>query len=194
MANFIRCDCCGKSATVHLTQIINGITTKFNLCEKCAHERGILNDEGQPAATIFEHGFFPNLVQPSDDRTVTCDNCGFALSQFERLKRPGCSDCYKVFQPSIGEILRNTQRGLQHTGKTPHAQLFVCNVDPTAQAEAAEEQADPAPTQAKSKKADRLKTLETQLKLAITEERYEDAISLRDEIQQLKQSRGTKSK
>lgn len=190
MANFIRCDCCGKSATVHLTQIINGITTKFNLCERCAQERGILTEEGQPAATIFEHGFFPNLMQKSEGNALACDNCGFSLSQFERLKRPGCSDCYKVFQSAIGEIIRNTQRGLQHTGKTPHAQLFVCNVDPASDRPAEDQKIGSA----RAKKDERIKTLETQLKLAITEERYEDAISLRDEIQQLKQSRRTKSK
>ena len=35
-----KCEICSAPATVFLTQIINGKSTKFCLCAKCAQERG----------------------------------------------------------------------------------------------------------------------------------------------------------
>ena len=35
------CDECGKNkATVHLTEIVNDLITKLNLCESCAKQKG----------------------------------------------------------------------------------------------------------------------------------------------------------
>lgn len=40
-----KCEICSAPATVFLTQIINGKSTKFCLCAKCAQERGLLDPD-----------------------------------------------------------------------------------------------------------------------------------------------------
>lgn len=52
-----KCEICSAPATVFLTQIINGKSTKFCLCAKCAQERGLLD----PDAFDLAEKLFPNL-------------------------------------------------------------------------------------------------------------------------------------
>ena len=55
-----KCEICSAPATVFLTQIINGKSTKFCLCAKCAQERGLLD----PDAFDLAEKLFPNLQGP----------------------------------------------------------------------------------------------------------------------------------
>ncbi len=52
-----KCEICSAPATVFLTQIINGKSTKFCLCAKCAQERGLLD----PDTFDLAEKLFPNL-------------------------------------------------------------------------------------------------------------------------------------
>lgn len=189
MAKYIQCDCCGAPATVHLTQIINGVTNKINLCESCAHAKGILDNSGQPTLIFFEATTPFSKMNENSFLGSRCENCGWTQKQFETTKRLGCSDCYGTFHEAIEAVLKNVQRDLVHRGK--QAQILVkkdlpeIEEKPTKKAE--------KPSHKRKTKAEQIKSLEAQLKLAIAEERYEDAIQLRDQIQKLKQRRQPKS-
>ena len=48
------CDICKQNtATVHLTQIVEGKTRKMDLCEACSKEKGIDDPTGLPLAGLM---------------------------------------------------------------------------------------------------------------------------------------------
>ncbi len=157
-----------------LTQIVNGKSSKFCLCAKCAQAKGLLN----PEAFDLAEKLFPNLKgqflqgQAEEASTpvpalqslplTTCPICSFTLQDYKNVGRLGCSECYSVFEEEILPILTQIQPDSRHHGKTP------------ARAEKREE------------KTDTISDLEQQLSLAIAREDYECAAQLRDKINQLR--------
>lgn len=192
MAKFIQCDCCGAPATVHLTQIVNGVTTKINLCETCARARGILDPSGQPTLFLIEGA--SSLLKPGDPGNLGphCDHCGWTLKQFDTTKRLGCTECYGTFHQAIEGLLRTVQRGTVHCGKIARF-LLPPGKDTTVLEPKKVTSAAPKVARKRKTKAEKIQSLEAQLKVAVAEERYEDAIVLRDQIQKMKQRRQTKS-
>ena len=105
-----KCEICSAPATVFLTQIINGKSTKFCLCAKCAQERGLLD----PDAFDLAEKLFPNLqgqfgkegaADPAAPipalqslPLTSCPICSFTLQDYKNVGRLGCSECYNVFE------------------------------------------------------------------------------------------------
>ncbi|MFN8855015.1 MAG: UvrB/UvrC motif-containing protein, partial [Planctomycetaceae bacterium] len=75
--------------------------------------------------------------------------------------RLGCSDCYTAFREELLPLLENIHGDIQHVGKAPRR----------------------APLD--SRRRQDLIRLRSELKTAISEESYERAAELRDQIQQL---------
>ena len=94
-----KCEICSAPATVFLTQIINGKSTKFCLCAKCAQERGLLDLQSLPL--------------------TSCPICSFTLQDYKNVGRLGCSECYNVFEEEILPLLTQIQPDSHHHGKTP---------------------------------------------------------------------------
>jgi protein arginine kinase activator len=90
-----------------------------------------------------------------------CPVCGFTQIDFKKTGRLGCSACYDTFADGLANLLKGMHKGLKHTGKMP------------------------AKLSRRFAMADRVKSLETDLKKAVKNEKYEDAARLRDEIQKL---------
>ncbi len=169
-----KCEICSAPASVFLTQIINGKSTRFCLCAKCAQDKGLLN----PNAFDLAEKLFPNLIgqftQNSAEETATpvpalqplpltsCPICSFTLEDYKNVGRLGCSECYSVFEEEILPLLNQIQPDSTHHGKPP------------ARAEKREE------------KTHTIGDLEQQLSLAIACEDYERAAQLRDQIKQLR--------
>ena len=124
------CDECGKNkATVHLTEIVNDLITKLNLCESCAKAKGTeaeqhfgiadllsaLSDvEAPPPAS-------PGGGAPSKHK---CPSCGLTYEDFKRVGRLGCGECYKVFKTSLAPLLKRIHGSNQHIGKSPNPQAL----------------------------------------------------------------------
>ena len=53
MASPLKCDLCGKPATVHLTQIVNSKMHKVDLCEACAQAKGVTDPGGFSLADLL---------------------------------------------------------------------------------------------------------------------------------------------
>ena len=155
------CDVCQKNdATVYLTQIVEGKMQKVNLCEGCAKEKGVSDPTGFALADLLLGLGAAQQIehgQPSQRCTV----CGFTQADFKKTGRLGCSACYDTFADGLANLLRGMHKGLRHTGKMP------------------------AKLSRRFAMADRVKSLETELKKAVKDEKYEDAARLRDEIQKL---------
>lgn len=158
------CQVCQKNeATIHLTEINDGVRTEMHLCENCAQEEGIAVKSHLPINELLA-----NLLatQPSDDEVsgsseqdITCPHCGFTLEQFTKKAVLGCPYDYDVFEKSLVPLIERA-----HDGRTSH-----CGKVPTK-------------TSSDTKKQVELLTLRQQLETAVKSEDYELAAKLRDEI------------
>ena len=166
MANSLKCDLCGKPATVHLTQIVNNKVHKVDLCEGCAQAKGVTDPSGFSLADLLLKASL-NPEPPAD--LVRCEQCGATQADFKKLGRFGCPACYEAFKEIIEPMLSNMHKGTVHVGKVPQRAVERKSL------------------------YDRLTHLQGELDEAIKAERYEDAARFRDEIHQVKQTFGEKT-
>ena len=158
------CQICQKNeATIHLTEISDGVRTEMHLCERCAQEEGIAVQSHLPINELLA-----NLLstQPSNDelfgsseQEVVCPHCGFTLEQFGKKAVLGCPYDYEVFEKSLLPLIERA-----HNGKTTHCGKV------------------PSKTSKDAKKQVELMTLRRQLETAVKNEDYELAAKLRDKI------------
>jgi len=156
MPESLKCDLCGKPATVHLTQIVNNQIHKLDLCEECAKAKGVTDPSGFSLADLLVKSAGSAPEQSSTQ--LVCEHCGFTQADFRKYGRLGCPACYERFKPILDPALANMHKGVTHLGKVPTRSL---------ERRAIHEQ---------------LQRLEHNLKEAIRTERYEDAARIRDEI------------
>ena len=166
MTTPLKCDLCGKPATVHLTQIVNNKVHKVDLCEECAQAKGVTDPSGFSLADLLLKASL-NPEPPADG--VRCEQCGFTQADFKKHGRFGCPACYEAFKGVLSPMLGNMHKGIAHIGKVPQRALERKSL------------------------YDRLTQLQGELDQAIKAERYEDAARYRDEIHQVKQSFGEKT-
>ena len=158
------CDICNKApATVHLTEIIDDQITELHLCEKCAREKSV-NMEQQFGLADLLAGLteFGNVKeQEGGIIKIKCANCGLSFSDFKKIGRLGCSECYVTFRRYLGPLLKRIHGSGQHAGKTP-----LKSAKPVH-------------------KRSNLEELRDKLQAAIEAEEFEKAAKLRDQIKQL---------
>ncbi|MEE9369847.1 MAG: UvrB/UvrC motif-containing protein [Sedimentisphaerales bacterium] len=160
------CQICQKNeATIHLTEINDGVRTEMHLCEHCAQEEGIAIKSHLPINELLA-----NLLatQPLGDelfggseQDVICPHCGFTLDQFTKKAVLGCPYDYDVFEKSLLPLIERA-----HDGKTTHCGKV------------------PSKATKDTKKQVELMTLQQQLEAAVKSEDYELAAKLRDKIKQ----------
>jgi protein arginine kinase activator len=158
------CDICKKNvATVHLTQMVEGKTKKVDLCEACSKEKGVDDPTGFSLADLLLGlGAAQEIEQASAGGEIKCPHCGFTQADFKKAGRLGCSECYKVFAEGLESLLKTMHKGTKHVGKVP--QVFRQTQD----------------------MADKLKNLQKKLEKAISNEDFETAATLRDEVKALR--------
>ena len=160
----MQCQICkNNEATIHLTEITNGVRTEMHLCEQCAPEQGITIKSQVPLNELLG-----NLlsVQPSDDelsgfeqQQEVCPHCGFNLDEFRKEPLLGCPYDYELFEKPLMPIIQKA-----HDGKTTH-----CGKIPSRTPKDAKKQID-------------LLNLRSRLEAAVQNENYELAAELRDKI------------
>lgn len=158
------CDICKKNvATVHLTQMVEGKTKKVDLCEACSKEKGVDDPTGFSLADLLLGlGAAQEIAQAGAGGELRCPSCNFTQADFKKAGRLGCADCYQTFAEGLEGLLKTMHKGTKHIGKVPQA--LKRSQDLT----------------------DRLKTLQKKLDKAVSEEDFESAVQLRDEINQVK--------
>lgn len=163
----MQCQICQqREATIHLTEITDGVRTEMHLCERCAQEEGIAVKSKLSINELLS-GLL--ATQPSDDelfgdteQDVSCPHCGFTLGQFTENGVLGCPYDYEIFEKTLTPIIKKA-----HGGKTAHRGKV------------------PAKTPKDTKKQIELIGLRQRLEAAVQSEDYELAAKLRDEISQL---------
>lgn len=167
MASPLKCDLCGKSATVHLTQIVNSKMHKVDLCEACAQAKGVTDPGGFSLADLLlKASMSPGATASAEVGATgasTCPSCGFTPGDFKKHGRFGCPQCFSTFSGLVTPMLDSMHKGTRHVGKVPHKAIERRSLH------------------------ERMVELEAGLVAAIKAERYEDAARLRDELQHLRQ-------
>jgi len=162
----MQCQICNKNdATIHLTEIIDGVRSEMHICEQCAIEQDIAVKSHIPINELLSNLL---AVQPSDDelaglgeREPVCSNCGFTLEQFRKEGVLGCPRDYEIFEKTLLSLIKKA-----HDGKTTHCGKI------------------PLKTPVDTKKQMKLLSLRQQLDAAVQSEDYELAAKLRDKIKQ----------
>ena len=162
------CDECGKNkATVHLTEIINDQISKLNLCEVCAKERGQDVEQhfgvADLLAALSDTNKGTTLPGGAPVPKIKCFSCGLTYEDFRKIGRLGCGDCYDAFKVSLAPLLKRIHGSTQHICKSPN---------PVALKE----------FKANSKIQEELEVTKANLQVAVKNEEFEEAASLRDKI------------
>jgi protein arginine kinase activator len=161
--------CNNNNATIHLTEISDGVRTEMHICENCAAEQDIAVKSHIPINELLS-GLL--AVQPSDEeisgtaaeQQLACPNCGFTLAQFRKQGVLGCPYDYEFFEKSLLPLIEKA-----HDGKTTH-----CGKLPTK-------------TPKNTRDEIELLNLRQQLDEAVRGENYELAAELRDKIKQMEE-------
>ena len=181
------CESCGKNpATVFFKAVVENQSTKINLCEECARERGILSQDWSFSG--FEKGgfslsdmiggltsssqaeiakSFKSSTKPVESR---CLKCGTTYMSFKSSGFVGCSACYEAFYPAMRQIIKKIH------GSATHAGLRYASGRPSSGAPAAPNRETLVAELAKLRK---------DLDGALSREAYEQAAVLRDKIKEL---------
>ena len=117
------CDQCKKrEAVVHITKIENGRRTELHLCAECARKQGSLPDYSN--FNIIDNDFFSKMAYPDysgqAEEEPRCSSCGMTYSEFNRLGKFGCPDCYEAFREEITPLVRRIHGHPKHVGKVPN--------------------------------------------------------------------------
>jgi protein arginine kinase activator len=164
----MQCQICNKrTATIHLTEITEGMRTEMHVCEHCAAEQGIAS-QSQMSINELLTNFLAS--QPSDEEILagssepeqSCSNCGFTLGRLRKEGTLGCPHDYEVFEQALMPLIERA-----HNGRTTH-----CGKVPTR-------------VSGSTKKLVGLSHLRQQLEVAIRNENYEQAAELRDKMKHL---------
>ena len=159
----MKCHRCSNPATLHITEIMQGVAHELHLCEECAQQ--YLTNPTSGSGTSQSPGAIIKLSGTADENQLeemdklVCPNCGITFREFRSQGRLGCPHDYIAFQEELYPLLENIHGETQHCGKFPKR----------------------APDD--SRKQYRLIKLRNDLRLAVAEESYETAAKLRDEIQ-----------
>ncbi|MDY0407313.1 UvrB/UvrC motif-containing protein [Virgibacillus sp. 179-BFC.A HS] len=165
-------ECHQRPATLHFTQVVNGQKNEIYVCEVCAKEKGYMS---YPTDGYSLHDLLTGLfnldsagVSSShqkafqDVQELECPTCNMTFSEFKRIGKFGCADCYETFAAELDPIFRRVHSGnTVHQGKIPKRQGSNLHV----------------------KK--QLEQYKAQLQSLIEQEAFEKAAEVRDKIKEL---------
>ena len=163
------CDECGvNNATIKLMTIVNGERRERNLCTACMAK---LKKNFQAIDLSSLAGLLGGFLQAAQKQgheteepalDITCPQCGMTYETFKKTGFLGCAGCYQAFRAPLSAMLTRVHGNTRHTGRVPGGQTGTLSVRLE------------------------LERLRQQLGRAISEEAYEEAATLRDEIRALK--------
>jgi protein arginine kinase activator len=133
----------------------------LNLCNECAADKGVsVEESGSYGLGDLVAGLIDTTATNEAEHIgkVSCPTCGYDYSEFKKVGRFGCPDCYLAFEVQLVSVLRHVHGSTHHSGKVPPAM------------------------QARTTERQRTAALREELSRAIEAEEYERAATIRDEI------------
>ena len=166
----MKCTHCNeREANTHIKRIINGRKEEMHLCEECARELGVMEEFSFEPFTM--DSLFGNLLGAgakafnSLSGVDRCTYCGTTFNDIVNTGRVGCAHCYDKFERKLEPSIEKLHGRAKHIGK---------NVSYTEEKNETEKES-----------VSELDKLKADLKLAIQEQRFEDAAVIRDKINAL---------
>lgn len=159
------CQQCKKqTATVHLTDLVNGEKREKHLCEECASGEGVAVKQHVSINDVLNE-FLSQHERVQELSRMKCPDCGMTFVEFRSQGVLGCPKDYDVFGRELANLIERAQDGnTHHTGKRSGDTQAL---DPVQQ--------------------ERLR-LQRELRNAVETEDYERAARLRDQLSELKPS------
>ncbi|MEM9185416.1 MAG: UvrB/UvrC motif-containing protein [Planctomycetota bacterium] len=159
----MKCQQCDKPASIHITDLVDGIS-EVHLCEECAKD--FLNPVQEEAPEVMPAmgGLLQQLAVSEtaeelarlDERV--CPVCGISFLEFRKQGRLGCPHDYTHFATELEPLLVNIHGESTHVGKAPKH------------------------SGADAEQQTQLIRLRREMKDAVAAEEYERASELRDQI------------
>ncbi len=164
----MKCDNCHENAaTVHLTEICDGIKVEKHLCKYCASKEGIAIK-----SQVSLDKMFSDLVVAHKEvdhlNDLICPQCGMKWAEFRQSGLLGCPNDYVIFGPALEQVIARSHEGsIRHVSTTK-----------------------PKTTANTDSQFEYVK-LRKELQLAVENEDYEAAARLRDRINQISNAVGS---
>ncbi|MEM9353719.1 MAG: UvrB/UvrC motif-containing protein [Planctomycetota bacterium] len=167
----MKCQKCEKQATFHITDLVDGQPSEVHLCESCAQSFLAPVDDDQAdvmpemSGVLAQHlavGETADELARLDQRS--CPVCGITFLEFRKQGRLGCPHDYVFFANELEPLLVNIHDETHHVGKVP----LRCPSGADQQTQ--------------------LIRLRREMKEAVSNEQYERASELRDEIKAIESS------
>src|SRR6478735_1922126 len=164
----MKCQQCEKPATFHITELTSGQPQELHLCETCAKTYLTQGEPGAGAvaptlanvlAKQLQIGKAAEELAKLDQRA--CPVCGITFYEFRNQGRLGCPHDYVCFATELEPLIVNIHGETEHVGKKPAR--YAGGTEPRTQ---------------------RIR-LRREMKEAVSEERYEKAKELKDEIKKV---------
>ena len=158
----MKCDRCGAPSVYHSTLIVNGVSQTSNLCRDCAIKEGVFTNQ---KPSIFEDMFssFADMLGFEQVENLVCPVCKTSLKEFKSTGKLGCPNCYDAFREEISNIIKRIAPFETHKQETIKTKAKI----------------------EKPSKEEQIKQLRENMKLAVSEERYEDAAKIKKQITKL---------
>ncbi|MDY4743096.1 MAG: UvrB/UvrC motif-containing protein [Lachnospira sp.] len=185
-------NCHQNEASIHYTEIINGVKREHYLCMECARKLnfsglGDMSDTEFPFVRLLtgllSAGGGGKELEDSPMMHVCCPGCGMSFDEFTMVGKFGCAECYGVFAPLIEDNMKRIHGDSVHRGKKYKSGSGDMPVsgerNDNTLAIMKDENDDPVET---------LKELNRKLREAVEIENFEEAAKLRDKIIMLKSS------
>ena len=159
----MKCQRCPKQATLHITEVLGEDRfEEVHLCEDCA--RKYMNEPGGGKKPGGKAAADAPAIDPADAPAEgACPACGMPFVEFRNHGRLGCPHDYDAFKDELLPLLEGVHGDATHAGKAPRR-------GPKVAAAATE-----------------LEALRRKLAKLVTDEKYEDAARVRDQIRRLEE-------
>lgn len=158
------CQLCNEyPATIHITEIINGVKKELHVCSECGKKKGIVGKTvsftiGDIVGGIIEeksHGKIDALQEK------TCPFCKSTFAKVRKIAKIGCATCLDTFGEWLDPFIEKIHGANEHVGRSP------ATITHEAQKEL------------------ELARLRKRLAAAIKQEDYETAAEIRDRIKKI---------
>lgn len=163
----MKCQKCERPATFHITELEGGKHSELHLCEEHARNYLTQGDADQDptsslAGTLAQQLAVGQTAEELDrlDKRA-CPVCGMTFYEFRSQGRLGCPHDYVFFEKELEPLIANIHGDTVHKGKQPKRGA--------------------GGTQQRTE----LIRMRREMKEAISQEHYERAKELRDEIKQI---------
>lgn len=167
----MNCELCGKNqATIVYTHVVENEKKTVHICGFCASKEKGGDAQETPAEglTAKVKVALGGMQEGKEGKSATCPECGLTYNEFKKGGRFGCRACYTTFADRLERLLERIHGAARHCGK----QLVTARADTRPEEE--------------------LEHLREELQAAVADEAFENAVELRDRIEELeKEIEGT---